>query len=896
MTFAEQLRAARKEKKLSQGELAVAIGATQATVSQWENGKGSPQPEVLKKLTKILGPLNGSIAENGTHAAAQRGGAVEPKAKRTNGTSETSKLAKQHATTLTLKQLERHLFAAADILRGKMDASEFKEYIFGMLFLKRCSDVFDARREEIFAKEKSKGRSDDQAEERSLHKSFYADAFFVPEAARWEHIRDELHTNVGDGLNKALSALENENTALDGVLTHIDFNRKVGQSKISDQKLRDLIVHFSTYRLRNEDFEFPDLLGAAYEFLIRDFADSAGKKGGEFYTPRSVVRMMVRIVKPDEGMRVYDPCSGSGGMLILSKEYLEEHGKNAKDLMLYGQESNGGVWAISKMNMLLHGIKDANIENGDTLQEPLHTEGGELLRFDRVITNPPFSQNYSKKDVKFTERFAYGWCPESGKKADFMFVQHMVAVLRPQGTVATVMPHGVLFRGGEEKKIRTGLLDHDVIEAVIGLPQNLFYGTGIPACVLVLRAKGSKPKERKGKVLFINADREYREGRAQNFLDPEHIEKIVGAYESFQSVEGFCRVVERSELAANDDNLNIRRYADNAPPPEPHDVRAHLHGGIPKIEVKDKDDLFVAHGLDVRHLVAERDDRSFGFAKDIDDRSTLKRKIEADAGVRAKESALAAAVKAFWEQARARIAKMAAGGDSVMGLRAYCMDAFPATVGNAQLLDRFALVGVVASWWGEVQADLKTLAARGFMGLVDARLSGIHMALEDEDSKENPLDHKLVKKLLPALLDEVATLEAKKSELDALVKAEKSKGDDDEETETEDGLSEEELAAKKKELNATRKQLKMAQASVLEKLGEARLALTEDEARELLLSLLLADLQAVADIYVSRHRAEVIAAWTTWWDKYREPLSSIEGDREEVTEKLRGFLQGLGYV
>ncbi len=260
----------------------------------------------------------------------------------------------------------------------------------------------------------------------------------------------------------------------------------MGQSKISDQKLRDLIQHFSRYRLRNEDFEFPDLLGAAYEYLMRDFADSAGKKGGEFYTPRSIVRMMVRLAAPDEGMRIYDPCSGSGGMLILSKEYLDEHQKNSKDLRLYGQESNGGVWAISKMNMLLHGIADADLRNEDVLANPEHREAGELMRFDRVITNPPFSQNYTRDSIPFPERFRFGFCPESGKKADLMFVQHMLAVLRENGMVVTVMPHGVLFRGGDEKQIRAGIVDKDMLDTVIGLGPNLFYGTGIPACILVL--------------------------------------------------------------------------------------------------------------------------------------------------------------------------------------------------------------------------------------------------------------------------------------------------------------------------------------------------------------------------------------------------------------------------
>ena len=319
--------------------------------------------------------------------------------------------------------------------------------------------------------------------------------FFVPAEARWSKIR-HLKTNVGTVLNKALEALEDANVdSLQDVLKHINFNRKIGQRTLDDDTLSNFIQNFEKIPLRDENFEFPDLLGAAYEYLIKFFADSAGKKAGEFYTPAHVVRTLVEVVEPQPGMSIYDPTCGSGGMLIQTRDYIHEIGGDPRNLSLFGQESIGTTWSICKMNMLLHGIAHADIRQEDTIRRPLHKgDNGELRRYDRVLANPPFSQNYIRKDVEYPGRFAV-WLPEKGKKADLMFVQHMLAVLTGDGKMATVMPHGVLFRGGKERETRRHFIERGWLEAIIGLPAGLFYGTGIPACILVMNKKDAPARK-----------------------------------------------------------------------------------------------------------------------------------------------------------------------------------------------------------------------------------------------------------------------------------------------------------------------------------------------------------------------------------------------------------------
>lgn len=462
---------------------------------------------------------------------------------------------------MTLAQLKQFLWKSADILRGKIDSSDYKKYIFGLLFYKRMSDVWDEEYKKVL----------EEYKDEDIAKADYNHRFQVPQECQWKEI---VNTSEGMGqkLNDIFDKLTNVNSPkLDKIFDDLDFANK---DRFPNETIQRLINHFSQHNFGNTYIN-SDVLGDAYEYLISQFAADAGKKGGEFYSPREVERVIIGILKPHQKDHIIDPTVGSGGFLLEAYNYLKnKSGEDiARTLYLYGQELNLGTYAIAKINMFLHGLDSADIRRGDTLANPqfLNQTGG-LQTFDIAVANPPYSIDEWEFEAFRSDRFGRleGYELPPKKNADFAFVLHIIKSMNANGRAGIILPHGVLFRGGAEGRIRETIIKNDFIDAIIALPPKLFFGTGIPAAIWILNK--NKPETKRNKILIIDAEKEFQEGKNQNILRNQDLQKIIAAYDEYKNIDKYARVVEIKEIVENEYNLNVRRYIDSSEKQEEIDV------------------------------------------------------------------------------------------------------------------------------------------------------------------------------------------------------------------------------------------------------------------------------------------------------------------------------------
>ena len=659
-------------------------------------------------------------------------------------------------TKISLSRLESFLKAQCDRLRTSMDAAEYKNYIIALLFLKRINDQFEIDRQQLKDDLKKQYPDADEAtidEELDIPEKYNC---YVPTLARWKYLlhpmnEEEEELSYGDAITTALAEVEKTNSALlSGVLSKTKFNElnTKGERVLDDETLSAILKDFNGFpKLQDENFEFPDLLGAAYEYLIKFFAESAGKKAGEFYTPSEVVYLMGQILQPKETDEICDPTVGSGGLLITMYNYVENRYGSAEKLTLHGQEKFDSPYQMCKMNMIFHNIRNARIEQGDTLLDPKLVTGGTLNQYDIVVANPPFSQNYTTANMKFKERFQ-NWMSKK-KQADFMFVQHMISVLKNNGRMAVVMPHGVLFRGGEEQKMRQRLIMGSdinpacILECVIGLPQGLFYGTGIPASLLIINKKDADKREG---VFFINADREYKEGKNQNSLRPEDIEKISFVYHNKKEIPGYSRLVTKETLAEEDFNCNIRRYVDNSEAPTPQDVKAHINGGIPGVEIDELKPFFDCYQGLQEKLFTEATDGYANFTDSVTEKAGIKSIIAESDGKRQVAENYSKAIDAFWNASDGDL--NALQGGSLFDFNRNLTDRFVSELAKLSVLDEYQIRGSFAHFSDALKSDFRSVQSSGW-------------------TAELIPDDELIANEFPEVLADLKRLESRRDELEA---------------------------------------------------------------------------------------------------------------------------------
>lgn len=850
-------------------------------------------------------------------------------------------------TKISLSRLESFLKAQCDRLRTSMDAAEYKNYIIALLFLKRINDQFEidrlALKEELKKQYPNAAEADIEAE-LDIPEKYIC---YVPDKARWKFVLNPVddegeNISYADAITTALAEVEKSNSALlSGVLSKTKFNElnTKGERVLDEETLSALLKDFNDFpKLQDENFEFPDLLGAAYEYLIKFFAESAGKKAGEFYTPSEVVFLMGQILQPKETDEICDPTVGSGGLLITMHNYVENRYGSAEKLTLHGQEKFDSPYQMCKMNMIFHNIRNARIEQGDTLLNPKLVTSGTLNQYDIVVANPPFSQNYTTANMQFKERFQ-NWMSKK-KQADFMFVQHMISVLKNNGRMAVVMPHGVLFRGGEEQKMRqrliTGSEGHPscILECVIGLPQGLFYGTGIPASLLIINKADATNREG---VFFINADREYKEGKNQNSLRPEDIEKISYVYHNKIEITGYSRLVTKETLEAEDYNCNIRRYVDNSEPPTPQDVKAHLQGGIPETEILElKAEFDCYKGLQNKLFTAATDGYAH-FADAVKEKADIKTIIGESKGKQQVADDYHKAIETFWTASDTDLDSLHDG--SLFDFNNNLTDRFVATLTNLNVLDKYQVRGSFAHFSDTLKSDFRSVQSSGWTAelipddeLIANEFPEVLADLKRLENRRDELDAKFAeiaemdpeewdaeqyevmpKTIISEVKAEIKELKAQKRELAKLQKAlEKRRKLGETVTDKAARCAADITALDKQiadkeagiahhvelenELKDCRKKIREIEQNKEKLADKAREQISDDDARRLITQRWLAILHDNIAVYLEAHARRLQQSVELLHDKYSVTLQNLIEERDEATKVLDDYLKELGYA
>ena len=849
-------------------------------------------------------------------------------------------------TKISLSRLESFLKAQCDRLRTSMDAAEYKNYIIALLFLKRINDQFEIDR--IALKDELKKQypiADDSDIEAELEVPVKYGCY-VPEKARWKFVLNPINDDgegisYADAITTALTEMEKSNSALlSGVLSKTKFNElnTKGERVLDEETLSALLKDFNDFpKLQDENFEFPDLLGAAYEYLIKFFAESAGKKAGEFYTPSEVVYLMGQILQPKETDEICDPTVGSGGLLITMHNYVENRYGSADRLTLHGQEKFDSPYQMCKMNMIFHNIRNARIEQGDTLLTPKLVTSGALNQYDIVVANPPFSQNYTTANMQFKERFQ-NWMSKK-KQADFMFVQHMISVLKNNGRMAVVMPHGVLFRGGEEQKMRqrliTGSEGHPscILECVIGLPQGLFYGTGIPASLLIINKADAT--NRQG-VFFINADREYKEGKNQNSLRPEDIEKISYVYHNKIEITGYSRLVTKETLKAEDYNCNIRRYVDNSEPPAPQDVKAHLQGGIPETEILALKADFGYNGLQNKLFTAATNGYAH-FADAVKEKADIKTIISESKGKQQVADDYHKAIETFWKASDADLDSL--HGGSLFDFNNNLTDRFVATLTSLNVLDKYQVRGSFAHFSDTLKSDFRSVQSSGWTAelipddeLIANEFPEVLADLKRLENRRDELDVKFAeiaeldpdewnaeqfdvmpKVVISEIKSEIKDLKSQRREQAKLLKVLEKRKKSGAEVADELSKCNADIAdldarindkekgifkhlALENELKLCRKQIREIELSKEALADKAREQISDDDASRLITQRWLATLHDNIAVYLEAHARRLQQCVELLHDKYSVTLRDLLDERNAATKELDGYLKELGYI